>query len=360
MDLRRRSVALYGRFSAGTRERLQAEISRRGGQVARDLTRRSDHLVIGGLATALVDSGSLGQRLRGALARKVPVTGERGFAAALAGDIRDPATLPLATALAPTTLTIEDVRILAAFDLIALEAEKCRFVDANVIRTAGELADQRRSLAEIVRILLRARDFAPVGRRRIVLTDTGEAALEWENGLTTLEGQGYLPLDLGHAGVEELFEQAELLEAGGDREQAARLYEMCASADRRDPIALFNLGNIRLAQGHHGEAENAYRRALARDKHFVEARYNLALALEASGKLEQACEELGKVLALEPAYSDALFNRAQILMQTGNARAARQDFERYLALDPPPDAAATARKAIVYCNARAAERGEGA
>jgi tetratricopeptide (TPR) repeat protein len=352
MDLTRRSVALYGRFSAGQRERLLHEIARREGVVARDLTGRSDLLVIGALATALIDCGSLGERLRSAKRRRVPVLGERSFVSALAGDKSDEATLPLATALAPTALSIDDANVLAAFDLIGIEEENCRFADASVVRTAGELLSQRRSLADIVRILTRARNLAPLGRHKIVLAPSGEAALKWENGLTTLEGQGYLPLEIQHAGVDELFEQAELLEAGGSHDEAAKLYERCANADRSDPISLFNLGNIRLEQRRHDEAANAYRRALARDSGFVEARYNLALTLEALGKLEEASEELGRVLASEPAHSDAVFNLAQMLMKTGSIAKAKSLYERYLALDPPADWAATARKAITYCTAR--------
>ena len=54
MDLYRRSVALYGRFSPGQRERLVREITQRGGTVVRDLTRRSDVLAVGGLAIVAI------------------------------------------------------------------------------------------------------------------------------------------------------------------------------------------------------------------------------------------------------------------------------------------------------------------
>jgi len=354
MELRNRSVALYGRFSAGARDRLQQEILLRGGNTSRDLTRRSDLMVVGAHAAALVDSGSLGKRLTSARERNVPVLGERTFAAALAGESPDEATFPLATALAPTTLSAEDARILAAFDLIALNGEACRFADAAVIRAANELLGGGRSRAELVRVLMRARDMAPTGRHKIVLTPGGEAALQWESGLTTLEGQGFLPLDLDHASLDHLFEQAELAEAGGDRDEAARLFDILSTSDRNDPIAPYNLGNIRLAQGRHQEAARAYQRALERDPGFVEARYNLAIALEASGKLAQAAEELQRVLALEPAHSDALFNRAQLLMKAGDFSDAKSHYERFLALDPPPEWAATARKAITYCSGRLA------
>jgi hypothetical protein len=353
MDLRDRSVALYGRFSPGVRDRLQQEIVAQGGAVARDLTRRSDVLVVGALATAFIDSGALTARLRLARERGVQVLGERAFEGCLAGETAEvAATLPLSTALAQTTLTRDDVDILAAFDLIVAVGEHCRFGDAGVFRTAGELAGRGRSRADVVRILMRARDLAPIGRHKIVLTASGEAALEWQDGLTTLEGQGYLPLDEDHASIEDLFEAAALAEAGADLGQAARLYDLCARADRTDAIAPYNYANIRLSQGAHDEAALAYQRALARDPGFVEARYNLAQALEAAGKIDAALIELKRVLAADPTHSDAVFNLAQLSMQAGDIGLAKALYERYLALDPPDDWAATARKAILYCAAR--------
>src|SRR5215472_6369201 len=83
MDLYRRSVALYGRFSPGQRDRLRREITQRGGLVARDLTRRSEVLVIGSVSTALIDSGALMARIRMASSRRIGVWGERSFAAAI-------------------------------------------------------------------------------------------------------------------------------------------------------------------------------------------------------------------------------------------------------------------------------------
>src|SRR5215469_6886850 len=100
MDLKGKSVALYGRFSAGGRERLQQSVIARGGKVARDLTGRSDLFVVGALSTALIDNDRLGQRLAAAERRGVPIMGERRFSAALAGDAgSERASLPLATAL---------------------------------------------------------------------------------------------------------------------------------------------------------------------------------------------------------------------------------------------------------------------
>lgn len=353
MDVRDRAIALYGRFSTGERERLDAEIERLGGVVARDLTRRSDVLVVGALATALIDSAALSERLKAARARGVPILGERTFATRLAGEAGQPATVPLATALADTKLTPDDAEVLAAFDLITLDGELCRFGDGPTLRTAADLMAHGRSLGQVVRILARARDLSPRGRYRIVLTPAGDAALKWADGLTTLEGQGQLAFDEAHATVDDLFEAAAMAEAEGDLEAAAHLYDLCARADRKDAIAPYNHGNIRLAQGAFDQARLAYQRALARDPRFIEARYNLAQALDAEGRADAASDELVRVLDADPRHSDAVFNLAQLRMKSGALGDAKALYERYLALDPPEDWARTARRALRYCSGQA-------
>jgi hypothetical protein len=350
MNPRPRAVALYGRFSPGVRDRLQQQIVRDGGAVTRDMTRRSELVVVGAQAFALIDSGALAVRVAAGQAGVIRLVGEQAFLAELAGDTPDgDATLPLATALGQTGLTIEDARILAAFDLVTLIADHVRFGDAAILRTAGELTAHGRSLGEAVRILARARQIAPRGRHRIVLTPAGEAALQWQDGLTTLEGQGLLAIDEDHVSIDDLFEAAAQAQADGDDDEAARLYDMSARADRADAIAPYNLGNIRLGQGAHDQAVLAYQRALARDAGFLEARYNLAQALEAAGKPAAAEAELARLLDADPAHADAVFNLAQLRMKAGDMAAAKTLYERYLTLDPPESWAATARKAILYC-----------
>ena len=352
MDLRDRAIALYGRFSHGVRDRLAQGIAKAGGIVVRDLTTHSDALVVGALATSLVEGGLLAARISAAHERAIPTHSERQFLASLAGkhDSRA-ATLPLATALTETALTPLDARVLAAFDLIVLADDQCRFGDAGVIRTADELIRAGRSFAETVRILTRARDLSPRGRHKIVLTPSGEAALQWADGLTTLEGQGVITFDEALAGPEELFEAAAVAEATGDIIEASRLYDLCSRADRKDPIAPYNLGNIRLAEGSFGGAALAYQQALARDPKFTEARYNLAQALEAAGKREEAAGELEKLLAMEGEHPDAIFNLAQLRVKAGDTVGAKALYERYLALNPPEDWALKARRAIQYCAA---------
>lgn len=354
MELTGRSVALYGRFLPGQRERLHRELLDAGGTVARDITDRTDLLVVGGLATALIDSGGLIPRLTVARLRHLPVIGERTFAAAMAGEGPERATAPLATVLAGLAFTRRDADVLAAFDLIHIERDNCRFADADVIRSAAKLVGAGRSLGEAVRILTRVRDLAPRGRYKIALTASGEAMLEWSDGLTSLEGQGLLRFDAGNATLDDLFEAASFAEVRGDLDEAARLYDLCARADRSDAIAPYNLGNIRLAQRQYDQAALAYQRALARDQRLGEARYNLAQALEAAGKLDAAAVELERLVDADPDHADATFNLAQIRMDRGDLAAARSLFERYLATNPPSDWDQTARRALRYCQAQLA------
>jgi len=355
MDLRDRAFALYGRFSPGVRDRFDQAIIGAGGAVTRDLTRRSDALVVGARAASLIDSGALPIRLRLARERGLPIRGERAFAAELGDQPAEAkATLALPTALSGTGLTPDDADLLAAFDLAHLDGDYCRFRDVSAFRTAGELLFQGSSLGELVPILIRARDQSPRGRHKIVVTRSGDPALRWEDGLTTLEGQGFLPLAEDHATVDDLFESASIAEADGDLDEAARLYDLCARADKRDAIAPYNYANIRMAQGEHGDAAMGYQRALSRDPKLIEARYNLAQALEASGKADAAATELTRALATDPGYSDAVFNLARLRMKQGAMGEAKTLYERYLTLDPPDSWAATARKAITYCAAQLA------
>ncbi|MGE3249229.1 MAG: tetratricopeptide repeat protein [Hyphomonadaceae bacterium] len=350
--MRGKSAALYGRFTPGARDRLAGEIARAGGVVARDLTRRSDLFVVGAGAISLIDGGHLDARLEAARARRVPVYGERRFAEALSGAPFEPATAPLATIEAQTGLSRGVIDVLAAFDVVTVEGEFCRFGDAQTLRTAAEILGAERSLSDCVKILAKARDLAPRGRRKIVLGPRGQAALQWETGLTTLEGQGYLPLGDEAQTVEALFEEAALAEAEGDVQEAARLYEQCARFDKRDAIAPFNLGNLHCAAKAYDQAVLAYKMAIARDGEFVEARYNLAQAYEALEKFDLARGELLAALKTEPLYGDALFNLAQLELKRGEIAEARALFERYLEADPPSDWAAKARRAIQYCTAR--------
>jgi len=342
-------IALYGRFSAGGKERLTRAIAAAGGSVARDLTRRSKVLCVGGMAHGLIARGALARRLDEATRRGAQVVGERRLAAMLAGqDPGPPPTFPLTTALQAGPIDAADAAMLAAFDLIRVEGAYCRFSDAAILRSAGELAAAGRGLAEIVRILDEART-APPGRRKLVLAEDGAAALQWEDGLSTLDGQGLLALEGEHVSADAWFEAALEAEAEGEFPLAVRLFNRAADADRRDPLAPYNAGNLLLAQERFTDAMRAYQQALRRDPTFPEARYNLAQALEVMGRAGAAAKELEETLALEPSHADALFNLAQLRLACGQWGEAQALYARFLETAPSPDWAEKARKALAYC-----------
>ena len=350
MELCSHTIALYGRFSPGVREVFAAKIETAGGRVVRDLTRRADILVIGARADSLIESGALLNRLEVARNNRRAIFGESAFQAIIAAEtLPMDATLPLASALQQSGATAEDAALLAAFDLVVLREDKCRFADMSVLRTAGELRSAGCDAVRLVRIIREANRSSPRGRHRVIMTASGAPALEWENGRTTLDGQGYLPLSEEGSSLEDLFERAMQSEADGDLEEAARLFDTCARGDRSDALALYNFGNIRLRQSRAEDAALAYQRALAREPDLSEARYNLALAHEARGRIEAAEDELRALLKLDPDHPDALFNLAQLTMNGERLEEAALLYERFLATGPDREWQAKARKAIAIC-----------
>lgn len=335
-------VALYGRFRMVSRPALAARLEAAGGAIARDLTRASGALVVGAGSLNLVPGGQLDDRLARAAARGVPIHGERRFLALLDGEPPERTTVP-ADRVAPG-MPERTLLLLHAFDVIAYDGGHVRFADGALLKQAAALLSEGLEDAAVIRALLRA-EAAPVGRRRVVAAPTGEPALEWDDGLTDLAGQGLLPLGPVET-VDELFEAAGLAEAEGDRRAAERLYAQVARADRQDPIAFFNLANLQAGRGALREAALHYRLAAARDPSFAEAQYNLAAVLERLGDHAAAERALEAALAVDKDYPDALFNLAQLRRARGDGAGARPLYRRYLATEPPSDWAAKARRAL--------------
>jgi tetratricopeptide (TPR) repeat protein len=351
MELFERTLALYGRFSEGARAALAEAIEARGGKTTRDLTRQSTALVVGARASSLIDTGALQARLKTAWDSGRVVFSEAAFRREIEkGATSQDAALPLSVALSRSRLSIEDAQLLAAFDLIAIHAGKCRFADSAVMQRMTSLRESGCRLSEIIDILLDVQREAPMGRYDVIVGADGRASLVWGDGHTTIAGQGMLPLDLSAGTVDDLFEAAVMADQDYRFEEAVRLYDMCARADRKDAVALYNLANVHLRHSRWDEAILSYRRALARDAHFVEARYNLAQALEASGQADAAASELASLLELDAEHSDALFNLAQLRMNADRLGDALPLYERYLGTNPPADWAAKARMALAYCS----------
>ncbi len=346
-----RSIALYGRFRVAPRATFAQAIEAAGGRIARDLTRGSDLFVVGLGAYALAASGALGERLRTARARGAPIWGEERLRDHLFA-VPTKATAPLFNVLKGVSIDEEALSTLAAFDVIRLDGPSCRFEDVKAIREAAALLADGLTALEVVDSLRAARR-APPGRRRVVSLGDGAAALSWEDddSLTALDGQRLLPLDLAETS-EDLFDAAAEAEAEDDVVEAVRLYEAAARADRKDPIAPFNLANLQAAAGEHDAALLNYRIAIARDPAFAEARYNFGAALEAVGRLEEAEAALEAALEADPEFADAMFNLAQLKLARDAFAEAQPLFEAYARSDAPEAWREKARRALHLISSR--------
>jgi tetratricopeptide (TPR) repeat protein len=87
------------------------------------------------------------------------------------------------------------------------------------------------------------------------------------------------------------------LEEAGRATDAAVAWQTALGKWPGDTVALFGLGNSRLASGEYLAAEQAYRDLLRRDPAVIAARNNLALALVEQGKYDEAMREIGIALA---------------------------------------------------------------
>ncbi len=343
MDLAGKSVALYGRMVDQPRVALEKAILGASGRVERDLTRKSNFLVIGGGARNLIPSGRLLQRIWSAESQGIPVASERRFWR-LINDKEEPRpTYPLINVT--SQLAEGAIEILNAFDVVHVAGGNCRFADVDEIRTARSLADEGHSLSAIVVILLDAKDSAPAGRHKVITDAVGEARLQWDDGQTTLGGQGWLPLDES-ADLDDLFDLAMLAEASGQWADAERYYSMCAQMDRKDSIAPFNLANVLRKLGKDGEAIHRLGQAIARAPEFVEAYYNRALCHEARGDDPLAESDLRAALSFDASYPDAIFNLGQLRLKLGDHHEARELFNRFLSQSPSHEWTVRVKKAL--------------
>ena len=341
MEFQGARVALYGRFLTHSGGHAVSELSKLGGIAERDLTRRTDLLVVGLGALCLVPSGHLLQKLRRAENLKVPVIGETRFWALTRG-IEDPApTFPIDQLSPPVPDGL--LQLLNAFDLISFDRTNCRFSDVSILRDGAQLVENGHEYSSVIRLSLKAKQVSPKGRHRMVPADNS-ARLIWDDGETELDGQGLLGLP-DQPTLDEVFEQALLAEAAGDLKVAVRLYELCAQMDRKDAFAPFNLANVLRQLDRNSEAHDRLSQAIARDPKFVDAHYNRALLEEEFSRPEAAIADFRTALKLDPDFEDAMFNLAQVLASRGQAAEASAWFESFIKICDDPDQIKTAKRA---------------
>lgn len=337
-----RTVALFGRFKLLPRADIVRLLHQTGAREVKDLTRDTSLLAIGSGAANLIASALPG-RLEQAAARGIPVVAEARLLEMLRDEPQAPATLD-ANGIAQIAPDL--TALLNAFDIIRMDDGKLRFEDADKLRMAAALAEEDADEAQIVSAL-RQRRTAPKGRHRLKLDRSGAPVLIWEDGLTTVAGQGLLPLEDGED-LETLFDDAVDAEAEGNFAQAAQLYETCATHDPRDPIAPFNLGNVYLQQQQYGAGKLAYQRAIARRPGFAEAHFNLAICEEAQHNVSGAIASLRCAIQHDPDYGEAMFNLAQLELGQRNYAEAGRLFQTFLGVADSANPLATKAKQALH------------
>jgi Flp pilus assembly protein TadD len=101
-----------------------------------------------------------------------------------------------------------------------------------------------------------------------------------------------------------------------------------------DPVALFNLGSLDLAQGHYEPAAAFYRRALEMRPKDARTLTALGSALEKSGDWQGAQRQFAAAIAADPSYADAHFDLASLDAKHELPGDAEAEFHKVLALNP--------------------------
>lgn len=227
----------------------------------------------------------------------------RSGAAVTLDDIVDKVYLPgrqgsLQVELLAATRTEGRVPYVVDGKLAAIRAELAAGRPVLVLQNLGVAAIPRWHYAVVVGIDADSGDVilrSGTDRRRVTATrpflHTWRRAGYW--GMVVL-APDELP---ANAERSRYFTAIAALEEAGRAAEAAIAWQAALGKWPGDTVALFGLGNSRLALGEDLAAEQAYRDLLQRDPAAIAVRNNLALALAGQGKYDAALREIGIAIA---------------------------------------------------------------
>ena len=134
--------------------------------------------------------------------------------------------------------------------------------------------------------------------------------------------------------TEALLQQASRLQQAGQYMDAARVYADVLRSQPRNFDALFQLGNIYLANRHFADAERLYAAAAQVNSQSPDLFYNRGCALHAFGRHEEALAAFAHALAIKPSHIEARNNRGVTLLALKRYKEAIACFNRVLAERP--------------------------
>ena len=244
------------------------------------------------------------------------------------------------------------VEQLSIFGLIEARGGLFGFRDVAAARQIARLFACGTTLSVIARSLHNIRKWLPDARLwnvRLFPESSDRLLVEQIRGRADEKGQFVLPVALPPEDPDELFEQAQAAEEGGEQILAEGLYRRLMKIDPTDPAAAFNLGNLLRKQNRLAEAEAAFRAAVKADQQFAPAWHNLADLLDDGGRRWEAVDCLKRAIDADPDYADALFNLGLILQSLEHYAEAANFWRRYLELDRDSSWASRAKRALKYC-----------
>ena len=221
------------------------------------------------------------------------------------------------------------------------------FQDLLMLRTASALRSAKISANRINRTLQTLRATLPAGAalNQRSLTALGnqiairEGKMLWESE----SGQYVLELDIGEekggfhviprlgsppqpaGSADDYYTKAFALE-DTDPDGARTAYEACLKADPRHVEARINLGRLLHIAGRLEEAERVYRSA---DKSEPLLVFNLAVLLEDLAREHDAIAAYREALALDPQLADAHFNLARLFERARDPKASLRHLLAY-------------------------------
>ena len=135
-------------------------------------------------------------------------------------------------------------------------------------------------------------------------------------------------------GIDDLIDQAALLQLSGDARSAAALSRKVLTLQPDNVFAQNHLGRALFNIGMAVEARQAFENATRLAPSYSQAWHNLGHVLRSQNNLKGASTAYGKALAIAPYYQSAMLNLALLKMGQGDNAGAIEQFEALLALNP--------------------------
>ena len=139
---------------------------------------------------------------------------------------------------------------------------------------------------------------------------------------------------LSSSNLEQIFQNAVLLQHQGRVREAEQLYQMVLLGDERHSPTLCQLGLLRLQQHRFADAERLFRRATKVDKRSANLHQFLGSALTGLERFTDAVRSYKKAIAIRPHFAEAHNNLGYALQALGRPEDAITQYEKAIAISP--------------------------